>query len=820
MATREGNDLRGLRAVSGVADAASLLLDARGRVTGWSADAERLLGYPAERIVGRPATALLAAGGDGRKPDVARRCGADGGWSGVLCARHQDGRELPLSVRVVALADAAGPDRWLVLAVAAAGAPGPGMSRDVLERMVVNTPVGMGVMDTGLRFVWTNPALERYGGGTSEERYGKRFAECQPGLAPDLVEGQMRRALETGRPVVDFEYVGRPRSDPTRDRAFTTSFIRLEDSGGRPFGIGYTVVDVTDRYRSRQRLALLDRASEYIGRTLDVLQTAQDLADVAVPELADFVAVDLLEQVVGGGEPPAGPLGDAGLVRLLRGGQQSVNAGVPEAVVAVGGPAVYHPWAPVIHCLVGGTSWHAARLDPLAREWATDIPGGRAARFAELGLHSAIVVPIRARGVTLGVTTFYRRQREESFDEDDLRLAEEFVARAAVCIDNARRYTRERDAALVLQHSLLPRGTPEQTAVDVASCYRPADELAGVGGDWFDVLPLSGARVALVVGEVVGHGIDAAATMGRLRTAVQTLADLDLTPEELLGHLDDLVGQVSREEGARPGGGARALGTTCLYVVYDPVTRRCRMAGAGHPAPAIVAPDGSVEFPDLPVGPALGIGGLPFESVERTLEEGSVLALYTDGLLAGHRDTGAGRERLRRVLERQILPLDGLCRTAVDSLLPERPPDDVALLMARTRRLGEDQVASWDLPADPAVVARARETAQRQLDAWGLAGLAFTTELVVSELVTNAIRHATGPIRLRLIRDHALICEVSDASNTSPHLRHPRATDEGGRGLFLVAQLTQRWGTRYTPGGKVIWTEQFRSERADGSGWL
>ena len=431
-----------------------------------------------------------------------------------------------------------------------------------------------------------------------------------------------------------------------------------------------------------------------------------------------------------------------------------------------------------------------------------------------------MIVPIQARGVTLGITTFFRRSRQDPFEEEDLALAEEFVARAALCVDNARRYTRERDAALILQRNLLPHRFPDQDAVDVAAVYRPADALTGLAGDWYDVIPLSGARVALVVGEVAGHGIDGAAAMGRLRAAVQTLADLDLSPEEVLAHLDDVVSRAAREEGTGADdrtSGMQAVGASCLYVVYDPVSGECSMAGAGHPTPAIVTPDGTVTFADLPHGPALGVGGLPFESVELNLPEGTVLALHTDGLISTFRtgrDPEAGRERLRRALEGHRQPLDGLCRRIVDDLVPTRPYDDVALLMARTRRLGTEQVATWELPIDPAVVAEARKSTSQQLHTWGLDALAFTTELVVSELVTNAIRHASGPIRLRLITDQALICEVSDGGATAPHLRHPKTTDEGGRGLFLISQFTQRWGTRYTAEGKIIWAEQSLTDPA------
>jgi anti-sigma regulatory factor (Ser/Thr protein kinase) len=302
--------------------------------------------------------------------------------------------------------------------------------------------------------------------------------------------------------------------------------------------------------------------------------------------------------------------------------------------------------------------------------------------------------------------------------------------------------------------------------------------------------------------------------MGRLRTAVRTLAALDLPPEEVLAHLDDLVATAAREEGVEPdpagADSTQPVGSGCLYVIYDPVDGQCTMAAAGHPAPAVVMPGGNVTFVDLPQGAPLGAGGPPYEAVELALAEGSTLALYTDGLLV-HGPEGAvdtDRDRLRRALEQDAPSLDLRCRTVVDALVPAHPHDDVALLMARTRLLGADQVADWDLPADPAVVAEARKEATRQLAEWGVAELAFTTELVVSELVTNAIRYATGPIRLRLIKERALICEVYDGGATAPHLRHPRTTDEGGRGLLLVSQFTQRWGTRFAPEGKIIWAEQ------------
>ncbi|WP_157867897.1 ATP-binding SpoIIE family protein phosphatase, partial [Streptomyces prasinus] len=391
----------------------------------------------------------------------------------------------------------------------------------------------------------------------------------------------------------------------------------------------------------------------------------------------------------------------------------------------------------------------------------------------------------------------------------------EITARAAVCIDNARRYSRERETTLTLQRSLLPRGLPRTAAVDAASRYLPAAR-TGVGGDWFDVIPLSGMRVAMVVGDVVGHGIQASATMGRLRTAVRTLADIDLAPEELLTHLDDLVLHLSHESGGDAGPGE--VGATCLYAVYDPVSRRCTLSRAGHPPPVLVPPDGPVRVLDMPSGPPLGVGGLPFESVELELPEGSVLGFYTDGLVNGRGDgTDTGPHLLCEALSHAASgALEEACDRVLHATLPPGPAtDDVTLLLTRTRGLSSSQVATWDIPADPALVAPVRKWVLDQLGVWGLTDVSFTVELVVSELVTNAIRYGAPPIRLRLICDAStLICEVSDGSHTAPHLRRAKTWDEGGRGLLLVAQLTQRWGSRHTAEGKTIWAELGLAEEA------
>ncbi len=370
--------------------------------------------------------------------------------------------------------------------------------------------------------------------------------------------------------------------------------------------------------------------------------------------------------------------------------------------------------------------------------------------------------------------------------------------------------TGDHAMGVTLQHSLLPRGLPEQSAVEVAYRYLPSH--GGVGGDWFDVIPLSGTRVALVVGDVVGHGLHSAATMGRLRTAVHNFSALDLSPDELLSYLDELVTQIDQDEaeGTSHEGIEGITGASCLYAIYDPVSGHCTLACAGHPPPAIVHPDGTVDFPELPVGPPLGFGGLPFETAEVDLPEGSQLVLYTDGLIEDReRDIDVGLELLRSALSYPGRGPQEICRAVLDALLPDRPADDVALLVARTRVLAADQVADLDVAFEPEAVSHIRADVTRQLQKWDLPpDVGFATVLILSELVTNAIRYGTPPVHVRLLRDRSLICEVTDGSSTSPHLRYAEKLDEGGRGLFLVAQLAKRWGARYEAGGKVIWTEQ------------
>ncbi|MCL6732289.1 SpoIIE family protein phosphatase [Streptomyces neyagawaensis] len=784
--------------------AAWAVVDQQGIVTGWSEGARQLLGHRPDEVVGKPAVRLLD---EDLPPETLREIKALRRWSGRVRLRHRNGHrvECGLIAHDRTKSDT-GSDWLLVCPITGAITP---EDKPLIEQSFQQSPCcALNLFDTHARLRRANAYAESALGLTEAEMRGLRVSEFD--LDPEIarIERAVGQALETGEPQ-HLETYGQTPGE-SREHAWSMHAYPVRDESGAVRGVGVAGHDMTEQYWARKRLQLLNDASVLIGSTLDVARTAQELAEVAVPEFADFATVDLL---VGSGPRPG--TAHPGAVRLRRVAHQSILPGIPEAVVPLGEVDAYAVDSPTAECLATGKAVLRAEFDASNADWSMGHPSREAAVRA-FKMHSVMAVPLRARGTTFGIAVFIRHQRQEPFSEDDLLLAEELTGRAAVFIDNARRYTHERDTATALQKTLLPQQLPQPTAVEVASRYLPASALAGVGGDWFDVIPLSSARVALVVGDVVGHGIQAAATMGQLRTAVRTLADVDLQPDELLIHLDDLVVRLAADAdtgGASPADqvaeAAGGLGATCLYAVYDPVSQTCTLASAGHPMPALLTPEGTVDFLDAPVGPPLGLGGLPFEATKVALPEGSILALYTDGLIGSRNlDIDEGLARLRTALARPAVGLDNLCDTVISALPPEVRTDDIALLIARTHTLDARHVASWDLPADPAIVAQARRLVAAQLMAWDLMEVSFVTELIISELVTNAIRHAAPPIQLRLIHDRHLICEVSDASNTAPHLRRAQTYDEGGRGLLLVAQLTRGWGTRHGETGKTIWAEQ------------
>lgn len=612
------------------------------------------------------------------------------------------------------------------------------------------------------------------------------------GLGPALT-----RLLVAGEEVSD-EII------PTGDRLLAVNIRPTAPYGGAQ-GLVATFRDTTDLRAltgqaelARGRLSFLYEAGVRIGTTLDVRRTAEELTEVAVPRMADIVTVELLDSVLRGEEPSSA-------VHEMR--RTALLASRPGHPLQPVGDVIRFVMAdtPMVAALGRGRAVLVSDLES-ARDWRAQDPEG-ARRALEHGIHSLISVPLRARGVVLGMVNFWRGTGSPRFEEEDVAVTEELVARAAVAIDNARRYSREHAMAMTLQRNLLPLGLPDQDALEIASRYLPAQ--SGVGGDWFDVIPLPGFRVALVVGDIVGHGLQAAVTMGRLRTAVLNFSSLDLAPDELLGHLDEMVTRLDAQTATADDDREPLTGATCLYAIYDPVGGRCTFSRAGHLAPAVADPKGRVTFPDLPLSPPLGVGGHPFEAGELDLPEGSRLVLFTDGLVESRgRDIDEGLETLSSTIARADPVPEETCRALVETMLPEHPSDDVALLVARTRLLDPSRAATWEVPFDAMAVSRVRNEVSRQLAEWHLEESSFATELILSELLTNAIRYGASPICVRLLLGRTLVCEVSDGSNTSPRLRHAATTDEGGRGLFLVSQFADMWGTRYATRGKVIWAEQ------------
>ncbi|MEU6199722.1 SpoIIE family protein phosphatase [Streptomyces sp. NPDC047061] len=778
---------------------ATVTVDERGLVSGWSDGARLLLGYPPAEILGQQATGLLAD----PDRDAWREAAAGPRWSGTAALRHRDGHRLDLDVLVHRRpsGERPGGTEWLVVspvAGPAAAAAGEALGEWAFQQ----SPCVAAVFDERLRLARASVATQRTLSLAEGMMRGLRLTDVVPYEGSAEAEAGMRRVLDGAGP----EEISLHLDPADPERTWHAWLMPLKDADGRVRAVALTAHADASQQLVRRRMLLLSEAGVRIGTGSDAQRTAQELAEVAVPAFADVCAVDLLDAPRHGAPPPDG-------VALRRAAVRSAPDGPPLPRPS-GEVLRCPPWSPPGRCLADGHGRVYPAGDEVVGRWAREDPQA-AAWVRESGAHSLLAVPLRAGDLTFGAALFGRSRRTEPFDADDLWLAEQLAARTATSMQGAARTQRQHTTTMTLQRSLLPQTLPEQAALDIATRYLPSVSQAGVGGDWFDVIPLSGTRVALVVGDVVGHGMRAAATMGRVRTAVRTLADVDLPPDELLSHLDDLVVHLSAEEAGADNSPdtAGGVGTTCLYGVYDPVTRRLCAARAGHPPPAVVTA-GTVRFLDVPAGPPLGLGGLPFESYETELPEGSLIALYTNGLLEPREhDIDEALDTMFAALARPARNLDSVCDRVLTSMLTHRPDDDIALLVARTRALHTDRVATWDLPFDLAAVAEARKLATEQLAAWHLEEAAFITELIVSEMVTNAFRYGRPPVRLRLIHDdHTLTCEVFDSSNTAPHMRRAHTYDEGGRGLLLVGQLTQRWGTRHAGTGKTVWAEQYLAE--------
>ncbi|WP_406335631.1 SpoIIE family protein phosphatase [Streptomyces sp. NBC_00203] len=658
---------------------AAVVLDTSGRIVFWTPQAEELFGYTAEEALGEYAARLFI------HPEhlqavqslFAEVMATGRSWAGAFPIRHKDGSTRLMEFRNMRLLDDLG-DVY-ALGIAADHNLLQRVETDLAlsERLINQSPIGLALLDPDLRYLLVNPALERIDGIPAEDHIGRHLRETLPFTDVETIESALRQVLTTGTPLLDQYHVGRPPTDPDHDHAWSLSFYRMEDPGGRVLGAATSVVDVTERHRAaieadraRRRLALIADASTRVGTTLEVEQTAHELAEIATPELADVVAVDILDSALAcrrARKPDNGP--ELFRAVALKAAHPTVAlhaADAPGDLAAYDGDRLVtlcvHTGRPVLVRHVGNHDLRRIARD----DEATTL-------LARAGVHSYLAVPLIAHGEVLGALDLKRTRNPLPFDDDDVVLATELASRAAVAIDNARWFQSVRNTALTLQRSLLPDHPPHQTGLELASRYQPAQATSEVGGDWYDVIPLTDDKTALVVGDVMGNGIDAAATMGRLRTATCAYADLDLAPDAVLQHLDKITCDLEHYI------------VTCLYAVYDPHTRQCRIANAGHMPPALARPGQAPALLDLPAGAPLGVGGITFETTTLDLGPGDLLVLYTDGLVETRQHPIDDRLNvLLTFLDEPQRPLEETCDLLLYGLRHPDDHDDVALLVART----------------------------------------------------------------------------------------------------------------------------------------
>ncbi|MFI1647466.1 SpoIIE family protein phosphatase [Streptomyces avidinii] len=650
-----------------------------GMVVRWNHGAQQLLGYTPPQVLGRHISDLLHPGADRSLGRSLWETAATGrGVMGTVTAWHREGHPLELEIWACPVPDRRqGASAVLVFAADAHAARRIRGSSAVWDGLFARSPVGIGVLDTQLRFLQVNPALEAMNGLAESAHVGRRLAEVLPEVNAGEMEAAMRLVLDTGEPVLDRRRTGRTPADPEHDHVWSCSYVRVEDPGGRPIGVIASLLDITAQQRDhteaeagRRRLALLSEASSRIGASLDLERTAQELADLAVPHLAGAVTVDVLDSLARGIEPGTGLAGGVALRRL--GKAPLTGSAVTQVLAPLGRTLVFPSNAPYTQALSARQPFLIAHLDdeavgPAARH------SPRPAQLLRIGVHSFMMIPLIARDMVLGVATFYRTGPVGPFGSDDVTLAGELAARAAISIDNARLYHHEHETAVVLQRSMLPQHITPPPGIEIAHRYLPASDVNEVGGDWYDVLHLSGGRAALIIGDVMGHGIAAAAVMGRLSATVRALGRLDMPPTALLHQLEATLADLSDP-----------MLATFLYVVCDPATGHCTVTRAGHPPPAVVQPDGTVYLVNTPPGVPLGVGGISFTTTDISLPPGSLLVLYTDGLIeARSRDIDERLGELTGLLSGPQQSLDHLCDSLIAHLVPASADDDIALLAAR-----------------------------------------------------------------------------------------------------------------------------------------
>ncbi|MEU9846202.1 SpoIIE family protein phosphatase [Streptomyces sp. NPDC047985] len=675
-----------------VLSVAAVVLGADGRIVLWSPQARDLFGWSAEEALGQYAARLLVAEEHiGQVLELFRAVMAgEGAWAGVFSVRHKDGSTRRMEFRNMRLLDERG-DAY-ALGIVCEEATVRALERDLAlsARLVAQSPFGVAVLDPGLRLLLVNPTLEQLTGIPAAEHLGRGPRALLPFLDGDALESTMREVLATGVPVQGRSVVGRVPADADQDRAWSLSCYRLEDPGGRLIGVALTLADVTDRYRAsaeaaeaRRRLALVARASAELGTTLDLEFTARELAELVVGEVADVAEVDVLDPVLAAADTGA-PVGTG--PQAFRALAVAASHEIPGLLTARPPDAatVHAEDRLVTRCVTTGRPVLVSRiaegdLPRLARD------EDAVARLVAAGAHSCLAVPLVARGQVLGVLHLIRTRDVRPFDDEDVAMAGELAARAAVCIDNARWYQNVRGTALTLQRHLLPHRPTQPAGLRIAYRYLPAEATRGIGGDWFDAIPLPCGRTALVVGDVMGHGINAAAAMGQLRTATRALAGLELSPGQVLRHLDRVTADLYETT------------ATCVYAVVDPRRRTYRVALAGHPPPVLVRPGRAPRLLDLPTGVPLGVGGVPFHTALLELHMEDRLVLYTDGLVETRDEPIDTRLRaLLDVLAEPFASLEETCDRVLAGLRRPERDDDVALLLAQLAPDGEPGTGGAD----------------------------------------------------------------------------------------------------------------------------
>ncbi|WP_407547771.1 SpoIIE family protein phosphatase [Streptomyces sp. Pv4-95] len=653
-------------------------IDDEDRICYWGPGAQDLFGHRAQDVLAKPGGVLFAEP-SADEPDTCSRMAARGRalgyWRGRLLARHQDGTDFDCGFRVFPVTGVEG--RSVVMALSSRG--------DELDRVKTNLvfldalfercPIGLVMLDENLRYLHLNQALADMNGLPIAEHIGRRLTEIMITSEGGEYERMLRTVVAEGRTVVGARVGMRTLGHPDRDLVLSVSFFPLTQAVGTRQGVGGLLVDVTDREQAiveatatRQRLALLDRASARIGTTLDVVTTAQELVDATVPDFADGAVVELVDWL---DEREAF---DPALPVMTRRIASGTVLPAPATELVSGMDVVHYPPGSAVHQMLrtGRPTVVPVNEDFIAR---TMLDEHRARLMTDSGLACLLLAPLIARGTVQGIAMFGRSAARATFTEPDLSLAGELASRAALCLDNARLYSRERDIALTLQRALLPSSLGASPHLRVAHRYLPGGRVTDVGGDWYDVIALPDDQVGLIVGDVMGHGVSAAASMGRLRITAKALARHHHAPDELVAELD-LCAQEAGIELA-----------TCLYISYDPASGRARMAGAGHPPPLVLQPDGRTDVIDEVLGVPLGVGGSPFRTIDAQLPDGATLVLYTDGLIETRdRDIDVGLQALRTELARVPDSLEAAADQILERLVPSSPADDTVLLLARVHR--------------------------------------------------------------------------------------------------------------------------------------